>query len=238
MLGLLVARSANAQAACKIEKHYQINTATLVLALAPNIPGITEDEVEYWVRYAVQQVVVQSGANLSLIYDGRTTALPGCQGVGSSDGVAQIGSRNIGAIGWTNGEDICIDSSRVWSISEAPPVNQGVLDAIGILMHEVMHWVGLITATAACLPGVTCDGQGHVQDTTLDAAVKEPSRTHAHRDGHPKTSTTRQHLHCRLCADSPDAHVCEAQPLDAVTLAEQFYAAPFNAGRSQRRHGP
>ena len=232
-LGLLVGRSANAQAPCKIEKHYRINTATLVLALAPSIPGITEDEVEYWVRYAVQQVVVQSGANLSIIYDGRTTALPGCQGVGSSDGIAQIGARNIDAVGWTNGEDICIGSSWTWSISEAPPWTRRDrsdrdFDARGHALGRAQLADGRLP------PGVACENDGHLENTTIGRLCRSRNHhaTHAHRDRHPKTSTTRQLLHCGLCAGSAEAHVCEAQPLDAVTMAEQFDADPFNAGRS------
>jgi hypothetical protein len=172
-------------ATCVKTKHFSINTGQIRSALLPDNPGITEDDVEYWVLYALQQVVVQSGANLELIYDGRTTVSPFCLGgPGATDGINQIGSIAMpqGVAGWQNGEDICLDADgdafrAGFALSEYLPVDQALVDPIGVLMHEVEHWVGLNSSTAACLSGLVCDSQGHVEDTTLDASVVQGTLT-------------------------------------------------------------
>ncbi len=158
-------------------RHFQIHTASLVDAFSDTIPGITEDDVEYWVVYATQQLVAQSNADIEFIYDGRTTAWPACQGVGTPDGISQVGARDISAVGATNGEDICLDSSRNWSISEYIPPDQFYWDAISLLMHEFMHWIGITDDTTACYEGVGCDYQGHAHDTTLDDSAVQGTIT-------------------------------------------------------------
>jgi hypothetical protein len=165
--------TARSQAQCElVERHFRINTSSFVSGLSDTIPGLTEDEVEYWVLYAFQQVVSQSGAGFKVVYDGRTTAPGSCQGSGPPlDGQSQIVMQDTG-LAFTNGEDICLDPvgtiSDTWTLMESTTTGR---DPVGALMHEIEHWLGLSHASASCLPGLVCDSQGHVEDTTLDSGI-------------------------------------------------------------------
>ncbi len=123
---------------------FKINTASFVAAFADENPGLNADQVEWAILNSLSKWIDQTGAGITLSYQGRTTDTVNCI-TPSFNGETVIAAEPtntgnvIGPIGVTWGEDICLDSRQHFYFTEYIPTAAYNFDIESVLNHEMGH---------------------------------------------------------------------------------------------------